>query len=217
MTTNLFPTLTMGFSVKKTPQFKTQIQTAVSGRELRLTYKPIPTWLFQVRYEFLRDASDTRQGTMFGPAGWGTTSNDLRTLMGFFLSVQGSFSPFYFNDPTDDFVAGQVIGTGDGSTTQFQLIRTMGTPPASFNEPIIAPASLPTVYLNGVADPSSNWTLSAPGGVLAFNSAPGNGVVITADINYFFYCRMAEDTQDFEYFLYQLWSVDGLKLQSILL
>lgn len=218
MTISVFPQLTQALSIKKTPQFMTHIQRAVSGRELRLTFKPVPTWLFTVRFDFLRDNSDQRQASQLGPSGWGTTSADLRTLMGFYLSVQGSFSPFYFNDYTDDTVVGQLIGTGDGSTTVFQMIRTMGTAPASFNEPVLAFNGTPIIYLNGTPFPSGgNWSISEPGGVLTFNSPPGSGVVITSDFNNLFYCRFAEDTQDFDYFLYQLWSIEGLKIQSLLL
>jgi len=217
---NVFPNLSLpgyGFSVKKAPQFKTRTQRAVSGRELRLTFQPVPTWLFTLRFEFLRDKWDLRQTNDFGPPGWGTSADDLRTLMGFFMSVQGSLSPFYLTDPTDDQILGQYIGTGDGSTTAFQLVRTMGIAPAAYNEPIIAPQAVDAIYFDGVVQSSGGYTTSAPGGIVTFTSAPGNGVVITADIRYYFLCRMGDDTQDFEYFLYQLWSAEGLKLQSVLL
>lgn len=216
--TALFPSTLPGFafSVKKAPQFKTKIQKAISGRELRLTYQPVPTWLFTVRFEFLNDSSDMRQASDFGPAGWGSTSTDLRNLMGFFLSVQGSLTTFYLDDPTDDSVTNQFLGTGDGVSTVFQLIRSMGVSPNIYNEPIIAPDNVSEVFLNGVAQAPTSYSVNSIG-ILTFNSAPGNGVAITASFTYFFLCRMGDDTQEFEYFLYQLWSAEGLKLQSVLL
>ena len=48
-------------------------------------------------------------------------------------------------------------------------------------------------------------------------SAPGSGVVITADFTYYFLVRFAEDTAEFENFMYQLWSLKQVKLQSVLL
>ena len=45
----------------------------------------------------------------------GVGYDELRTLAGFFLQQQGTFQPFLFDDPTDNTVAAQVIGTGDGS------------------------------------------------------------------------------------------------------
>lgn len=202
---DIFPSLPgLAFSVFKEPQFKTRVQKGVSGRELRLSFQPVPTWLFKLKFNFLRDKSDQRQPN------WGTTFNELRTLMGFFLQEQGSLTPFYFDDPTDDEVVGQAIGTGDGTTTQYQLVRTMG----NFNEPIVAINAIQNVYLNGVATAAYSYLGN---GIINFSAAPGNGVGITADFTYYFLVRFADDTYSFEYFLYQLWQLQELKLQSVLL
>lgn len=193
------------FSVFKEPQFKGKIQKAVSGRELRLIYQPVPTWLFKLKYEFLRDKWDVRQ------AGWGTNLNELRTLMGFFLQQQGTFTPFLFDDPTDDSILNQSLGTGDGVRTTFQLLRTMN----GFNEPIVAPNVVSHVYKNGVD--GGGWSVNSGTGVVTFSSAPAGGVAVAADFSYYFLVRFADDTLSFENFLYQLWSIGEVKLQSVLL
>jgi uncharacterized protein (TIGR02217 family) len=200
-----FPTLRQGWSVFKEPQFKTRIQRGISGRELRLTFQPVPTWQFKLTYEVLADPFDTRQ------VGWpGTTLNELRTIMGFFLDQQGSLSPFFFEDPTDNSATGQVIGVGNGITSQFQLVRTMN----SFNEPIVAPKHVSNIYLNGA--PTNDYTVGL-NGIVDFVLTPASGVVITADFTYFFFCRFADDTLSFENFMYQLWSLKEVKLQSVLI
>src|ERR1700761_9194263 len=117
--TAVFPTLPgLGWSVSKAPRFATRVQRAVSGRELRVLDQPNPIWTWTLTYELLRDSHDVR-----GANGPGVGYDELRTLMGFFLQQQGSFRPFLFDDPTDDQVSGQALGTGDGSAAVFQLTR----------------------------------------------------------------------------------------------
>src|SRR4051794_22822910 len=136
--TAIFPSLPgLAWSVTKAPRFATRIQRAVSGREVRLLDQPTPIWSWTLTYTLLRDRWDVRGG-----AGPGAGHDELRTLMGSFLQRQGAFQPFLFDDPTDDQVTGQLIGTGDGGTSVFQLVRTMN----GFSEPIAAPNAVSAVY-----------------------------------------------------------------------
>lgn len=211
---NTFPSLPgLGWSVSKEPQFKTRIQKGVSGRESRLTFQPAPTWMFTLTFEFLRDQWDVRQANQFGPAGWGTTLNELRTLMGFFLQQQGSLTPFLFDDPSDDSVVNQGIGSGDGTTTAFQLLRTMN----GFNEPIIAPNVVSAIYVNSALQSPSTYSVNYATGVVTFNTPPADEASLSATFTYYFLVRFSDDNLSFENFLYQLWSVKELKLQSVLL
>ncbi|MGH6843298.1 MAG: DUF2460 domain-containing protein, partial [Methylocella sp.] len=106
-------------------------------------------------------------------------------------------------------VTAQAIGTGDGSTTVFTFVRTLGgaTEPASWV------TSVSNVYLNGVNQPSG-WTLTAPN-TLTFATAPGNLVAITASFSYAFNCRFLDDQVDFEEFMNGLWQVQSLKFRSV--
>ena len=120
--TAIFPVLPgLGWSVTKTPRFAGRIQNAISGRELRVLdqVNPILTWT--LTYSLLRDRWDTR-AARGASAGY----DELRTLAGFFLQQQGRFQPFLFDDPTDNRIADQVLGTGDGNMLAFQLVRSMG-------------------------------------------------------------------------------------------
>src|SRR5438874_13464825 len=135
----IFPALPgLAWSVTKSPTFQTRIQRAVSGRELRALDYPYPLWQFTLVFDFLRDNP---------VAGF----DELRTLMGFFMLCQGAFGTFLFQDPSDDRVTGQQIGTGDAATTFFQLQRTMGAalPGGGFPEPIVAPDVVRAGYLYG--------------------------------------------------------------------
>jgi uncharacterized protein (TIGR02217 family) len=204
--TAIFPSLPgLGWSVTKAPRFATRIQRAVSGREVRLLDQPTPIWSWTLTYTLLRDRWDVRGG-----AGPGAGHDELRTLMGFFLQRQGAFQPFLFDDPTDDQVTGQLIGTGDGGTSVFQLVRTMN----GFSEPIAAPNAVSAVYFNGIVQSPANYTIDAATGLVSFTAPPPAAQAVTADFTYWFRVQFADDSTEFENFLYQLWSLKQIKLQS---
>ena len=182
-------------------------KSPISGRELRIADQLNPIWTFTLTYEILRDKHDTR-----GPSGLGAGFDELRTLAGFFLQQQGAFAPFLFDDPTDDAVFAQAIGTGNSSTTVFQLVRNFG----GFSEPIVAPNLVSAIYFNGVLQSSSGYTVDAATGLITFTAPPPSGQAISADFTYYFRVRFADDTAEFENFMYQLWSLKQVKLQSVL-
>ena len=206
--TAIFPALPgLGWSVSKAPRFATRVQKATSGRELRVIDQTNPMWTWTLTFALLRDEHDTR-----GPNGPGAGFDELRTLAGFFLQQQGSFGAFLFDDPTDDVVAAQRIGTGDSTTTAFQLTRTFG----GFTEPMTAPNVVSAIYFNGVLQAASHYTTDPATGIATFATAPATGQAITADFTYYFRVRFADDTAEFENFMYQLWSLKQIKLQSVL-
>jgi uncharacterized protein (TIGR02217 family) len=207
--TATFPALPgLGWSVSKAPRFATRIQRAVSGRELRVLDQPFPIWTWTLTYELLRDKWDTR-----GAGGPGAGYDELRTLAGFFLQQQGALTPFLFDDPTDNTVAGQAIGSGDASAASFQLVRTMG----GFAEPITAPDEVSAIYLNGIVQNPAVYAVDAATGLVTFVTPPPAGVAIAADFTYRFRVRFADDTAEFENFMYQLWQLKQIKLQTALL
>jgi len=201
----VFPALPgLAWSVTKSPMFQTRIQRAVSGRELRALDYPYPLWQFTLVFDFLRD----------NPA---AGHDELRTLMGFFMLCQGAFGTFLFQDPSDDQVTGQQIGTGDTLRTVFQLQRTMGKtlPGGGFVEPMVAPNVVNAVYLNGIVQDPTGYSVDAMTGLVTFNIAPGNGLIITADYSYYFRCRFIDDSYAFENFMFQLWQLKKLTFISV--
>jgi uncharacterized protein (TIGR02217 family) len=210
--TAIFPVLPgLGWSVTKTPRFAGRVQHAVSGRELRVLDQPFPVWTWTLTYSLLRDKWDARGAG--GPGtGPGAGYDELRTIAGFFLAQQGAFQPFLFEDPTDGTIAGQVIGAGDSLTTSFQLVRSMG----GFAEPITAPNTVGAICFNGVRQSPSGYAVDAETGVVTFAAPPPAGRIVTADFTYRFRVRFAEDSAEFENFMYQLWQLKQIKLQSVL-
>jgi uncharacterized protein (TIGR02217 family) len=201
----IFPALPgLAWSVTKSPTFQTRIQRAVSGRELRALDYPYPLWQFTLVFDFLRDNA---------AAGY----DELRTLMGFFMLCQGAFGTFLFQDPSDDRVSGQQIGTGDTLRTVFQLQRTMGKTLSGggFLEPIIAPNVVNAVYFNGIVQDPAGYSVDSMTGLVTFNIAPGSGLIITADYSYYFRCRFIDDSYAFENFMFQLWQLKKLTFISV--
>ena len=194
----------LAWSVTKSPTFQTRIQRAVSGRELRALDYPYPLWQFTLVFDFLRD----------NPA---AGFDELRTLMGFFMLCQGAFGTFLFQDPSDDRVSGQQIGTGDTLRTVFQLQRTMGKtlPGGGFLEPIVAPKVVTAVYFNGVVQNPAGYSVDPMTGLVTFNVAPGSGLIITADYSYYFRCRFVDDSYAFENFMFRLWQLKKLTFISV--
>jgi hypothetical protein len=73
------------------------------------------------------------------------------------------------------------------------------------------------VYLDGVLQPADSYSIATTQPVnqlLVFNGTPANNQVITADFNYFYYCKFSDTSLSFEQFMHQLWSLKKLVLQS---
>lgn len=215
MTLPVFPTLPgLTFTVVKTPEFKTLVSAASNEYEVRLQQMTNPIWSYILIYDFLHDYF------------WGsfTTVSELRTLMGFFLSVGGQAGSFLFTDPDDCYVGPALVSSSpnvplaqlsivtDGAGNYYSPIQR--TLDGVFYEDITDLNNGITVYANGVLQvqyPTSGYTYKVLGPGLAlptasymgmylqWNSAPTGP--ITAQFNYYFRVRFASDMQDFEKFL----------------
>lgn len=152
MTLNVYPSIT-GYVWTPTiaPVWNSQAQKTVSGRVVAATYQQYPLYKFQVKYATL-------------------SQSVFDTLLAFFNQQQGNVVPFWFDaGPGNDSVTAQPIGTGDGTTTTFQLLRSYG----GFSEPIAAANGAPSIYENRYGAPE---LLSAASRVnLVYPSTPGNG------------------------------------------
>ncbi len=197
------PTLAgLAWSRHKKPGFSTRVASHVSGREVRVALMSYPLYEFEAVYNGLASSSST---AVF--AGLGSTS--LQSLMGFFLQLQGQFGTFLYTDPDDYTVTGQAFATGDGSTASFTIERSLG----GFLEPVGWVTTLSNVYLNGVHQ-TGGFSLTTPN-TLTFASAPGSGVVVSADFSYAFQCRFLDDQMDFEEFMSNLWKLASMKFRSV--
>jgi uncharacterized protein (TIGR02217 family) len=200
MSTSVFPTLKgLGWDVVRTPIWSNNVNEAVSGFETAIAFWTYPRWKWQLTFNFLR--SDA-------------TNHEFQDLLGFFNLRQGNFDTFLYQDADDNSVTGQGLGSGDGSTLTFPLVAAYG----SFAQPIRAPHTVSKVYVDGV-DKAGHWTVSnwgtATPGIITFDSAPGNGLAVTADFTYYFPCRFTDPQIDFSKFMSGVYKSDGISFKSL--
>jgi uncharacterized protein (TIGR02217 family) len=195
----VFPILPgISWNVVRTPTWATRVQTSISGKQTRQADWTYPRYSWELDYDFLRSAPGY---------------SELQTLVGFINQMQGGFGTFLYSDDDDNSVTGQQIGTGDGTTTVFPLIRTYG----GFIEPVGRANAVSMVTVGGT---SESFTVTNDAGVesgstVTLASAPAAGAVVAASFSYYWRCRFSEDTTDFTKFLYGLSSVSKLKFESV--
>ena len=96
----------------------------------------------------------------------------------FYNRMRRIASGFRYKDWGDYFAKNQNIGTGDGTKTQFQLIRNYG----SYSRKILKP-------VNGTVIVSVNGILSSPtinnvNGIITFAVAPASGAVVSSSYEF---------------------------------
>jgi uncharacterized protein (TIGR02217 family) len=149
------------------PLFKTTILLAASGDEQRI-----------IEWDIARGEWDVGYGIR--------NKTDLLIVIGFFRAVLGRAHAWRFRDWSDYQATDATFGTGDGSTTDFQLkipyhsYQDNGTTVVrTYTRSIYVPASSPlTIKDNGSTVNPTNYDLEA-GGIISFDTAPTNGHTLT--------------------------------------
>jgi hypothetical protein len=111
VSSEIFPALPgLTWDQQKVPIFKTFSHRAISGAEKRLSFYQYPLYLYNLSFNLLRDA----------PA-----YNELKTLLGFYLSRHGAWDDFLYVDPSDNICTAQTLTSITSNT--YQLSRLYGT------------------------------------------------------------------------------------------
>lgn len=132
-------------------------------------------------------------------AGYGIKSRaDMAAVLAFFEERRGRFHAFLWRDGLDHSSNGsQPLGTGDGTTTQFQLIKRYGASFDPYDRPITKPvADSVEVFMNGT--PTAEFDVDALTGIVTFDTAPGVGAVLTASFEFDVPVRFDIDRLDIE-------------------
>jgi uncharacterized protein (TIGR02217 family) len=111
------------------------------------------------------------------------TDAQLSELIAFFRTRKGKANAFRFKDWSDYKAIGQVIGTGNGSNKNFQLVKNYISGSTTETRTITKPVSgTVSVFVNGVlqASPSINYST----GLVTLVSAPANGATVAADFEF---------------------------------
>lgn len=89
-----------------------------------------------------------------------------------------------------------VIGTGDGVTTDFQLIKTHISGAQTFSKKIVKPiAGTVLIGINGAAQ-GSGWTVNTVTGLVSFSVAPGDTLPVTAGFHWNYPVTLATESAD---------------------
>jgi len=193
MSNAVYPVLPgLMWPVKRTPLWRTTTKTTTSGRAWRRAHMRYPRYRIGLQYEFLRGAAALAE---------------FQTLFGFFNARGGGADSFLFLDADDSTAVGQAFGVGNGTATQWQLIRALG----GFAEPVYDLAAAPQLFANG-ALLTGGYTVSA--GLVTFTAPPAAGVVLTWTGSYYWRCVFEADELAFEQFARRFWKTGEVRLLS---
>ena len=170
----LFP-LALGREAEVSPEFSTAIVTSAGGHEAR-------------------NASWAEARTRYDVGPGVRSETDIATLLGFFRARMGPARGFRLRDPFDassgDVIpaaSDQRIGTGDGVTVRFALVKAYGDAMRRITRPV---AGSVRVAVGGVA--TTAFSLVA-GGFIELDTAPATGTAVTAGFLFDVPVRFAED------------------------
>lgn len=112
------------------------------------------------------------------------TQAQLDLLIAFFRARKGRAHGFRFKDWSDYRAVNQIIGTGDGVTVHYPLIKSYVSGSQTEIRTITKPvAGSIELYLDSVLQ-ASGWSVDFSTGVITFASPPGDGVSIAADFEF---------------------------------
>ena len=192
-----------GFPTRE-PVLDTIVQLSSSGAdEVRIGKYPYPRYKYTFEYQYLGDGYPAT-GLGIKPL---AVNVDYDTFIAFYKFHAGRFYSFMLNDPDDNSnvaqnPGGEQIGTGDGQTKYFQLMRTKD----GIQEPVygINTSSPSDVTVTG----GGAYTVNGFG-LVTFSAAPAGGAAIMAVLNKFYWrVRFDDDNLAFQKLGQGIW---GLK------
>ena len=159
-----FPT-DISFGSAGGPQFNTEVIELGSAFEKR-----------NQNWTYSRERWDVAYGI--------DTKTKLTALATFFYARRGKAHGFRFKNHDDYQATNQELGSGDGATTTFQLVKLYTSGGETYTRKITKPVTgTITVYLDSV-EQTSTISVSTTTGIVTFDSAPSSGEIVTADFDF---------------------------------
>jgi uncharacterized protein (TIGR02217 family) len=153
-------------------------------------------------------------------AGYGVKSRaDMQAVLAFFEERRGRFHSFLWRDGLDFSSNGgngtptpldQPLGTGDGTTVQFQLVKQYGAAFDPYLRPITKPVSGSVRLAVAGTEVTTGWSVDALTGLVTFAEAPAAETALTAGFLFDVPVRFDSDRLDVE-----LTSFDAAEAPSI--
>jgi len=151
-------------------------------------------------------------------------ADDLAAVVAFFEARNGRLYGFRWRDWGDyksclpsgtPAATDQNIGTGDGATTAFQLVKAYASGAQTWTRTVTKPVSgTVTVAIGGVVQ-ASGWSVDIATGLVIFTAAPTNGVAITAGFEFDVPVRFDADRLDVTHDIERLGSITSIPLIEV--
>ncbi len=151
-------------------------------------------------------------------------ADDLAAVVAFFEARNGRLYGFRWKDWADwksclpsgtPAATDQSIGTGDGTTTDFQLVKVYASGSQSWTRTITKPvAGTVKVAIDGV-EQTTGWSVDTTTGIVSFTTAPSAGTIITAGFEFDVPVRFDTDTLDVTLDVERLGSITSIPLLEI--
>ena len=151
-------------------------------------------------------------------------ADDLAAVVAFFEARNGRLYGFRWKDWGDyksclpsamPAAIDQVIGTGDGATTIFQLVKAYTSGAQTWTRTITKPvAGSVSVALDGIVH-ASGWSLDITTGLVSFTAPPNIGTNITAGFEFDVPVRFDTDQLDVTHDIERLGSITSIPLIEV--
>jgi uncharacterized protein (TIGR02217 family) len=151
-------------------------------------------------------------------------ADDLAAVVAFFEARNGRLYGFRWKDWGDyksclpsgvPAATDQTIGTGDGTTTVFQLVKAYSSGAQTWTRMITKPvAGTVTVALDGVSQ-AAGWLVDATTGQITFTTAPASGVIVSAGFEFDVPVRFDTDQLDVTHDIERLGSITSISLVEV--
>lgn len=161
-----------GYGWEGGPEFKTQIIELMNGRERRNA-----EWS-QAKHRYTAPFNNINKLAY-------------REIKRMHLACRGMLHCFRFRDQLDYEAVNEVFGEGDGTKTQFQLIKTSVVDTIAYVRAVHAVDGDITVTINGVA--TTAYTINDRTGVVTFTSPVPDSAIVRWSGIFDVWVRFAED------------------------
>ncbi len=150
--------------------------------------------------------------------------DDLAAVVAFFEARNGRLYGFRWKDWADyksclpsgtPAATDQSVGTGDGATTDFQLVKAYASGSQTWIRTITKPVDGTVLVAIDGAEQTTGWSVDTTTGIVSFTTAPVSGATITAGFEFDVPVRFDTDTLDVTLDIERLGSITSIPLIEV--
>ncbi len=151
-------------------------------------------------------------------------ADDLATVVAFFEARNGRLYGFRWKDWGDyksclpsgaPAATDQAIGTGDGTSTAFQLVKAYASGAQTWTRTITKPVAGSVIVAFDGTTQNTGWSVDTTTGLITFTTTPANGAAITAGFEFDVPVRFDTDRLDVTHDIERLGSITSIPLIEV--